>query len=124
MEIQAKIAKRDDDKQLVFGIASRADITDLHGDRISAEVLEKAVYDFVTHSRQGREMHQRGKVADLVESFFITPEKAKILGVDESYINHWYVGFKINDADVWSKIKNGTYSMFSIGGIARRNDNE
>ena len=119
MKIQTKIIKTDD-KQLVFGFASAADIKDLQGDVIPAEVLEQAAYDFVIHSRQGREMHQRGKVADLIESFFITPEKAKILGVDESWINHWYVGFRINDADVWSKIKDGTYSMFSIGGIARR----
>ena len=32
----------------------------------------------------------------------------------------WWIGFKITDKDVWEKVKNGTYQMFSIEGEAER----
>ncbi|MCI8806493.1 MAG: hypothetical protein HFE59_11595, partial [Clostridiales bacterium] len=32
----------------------------------------------------------------------------------------WWVGFHIDDAEVWEKIKNGEYRMFSIEGTAVR----
>jgi hypothetical protein len=31
-----------------------------------------------------------------------------------------WVGFKIDDADVWAKVKSGEYPMFSIQGKAKR----
>lgn len=123
MKLQAKIFKAED-QHLIFGFASAAEVVDSDEDTISAETLEEAAYDFVINSRVGREMHADKQIADLVESFFITPEKAAVLGISEDYINHWFVGFRINDDAVWAKIKDGTYTMLSIGGRARRNDNE
>ena len=117
MKLIGKVAKAD--KQLVFGWASVAEIEDLQGDVIDAGALEKAAYDFVLNSRVGGEMHEVKGVATLVESFFITEEKAQALGIDEGWLNHWWVGFKVLDADVWAKIKSGEYKMFSIGGKAR-----
>ena len=32
----------------------------------------------------------------------------------------WWIGFQVTDADVWEKVKDGTYSMFSIEGEAER----
>ena len=32
----------------------------------------------------------------------------------------WWIGFKVTDDDVWEKVKDGTYSMFSIEGTAER----
>lgn len=32
----------------------------------------------------------------------------------------WWIGFQVTDADVWEKVKDGTYSMFSIEGKAER----
>lgn len=120
MKIQTKIFKADDEKHLIFGFASAADVVDLQNDTISAEELESAAYDFVINSRAGSVMHSGKRVADLIESFFISADKALALGVDGGYINHWFVGFRINDESVWNKIKDGTYSMLSIGGTARR----
>ena len=108
-----------DDKHLVFGWASVAEIEDLQGDLIDAGTLEKAAYDFVLNSRMGGEMHEAKGVATLVESFFINAEKAQAMGIDEQWLNHWWVGFKVTDEEVWGKIKSGEYKMFSIGGKAR-----
>ena len=121
MKLTGKIAKRDDEKFLVFGYASMADVTDSQGDVISIDTLEKAAYDFVLHSRMGGEMHEVMGVATLVESIVFTPEKLAALGLAEDALPHgWFVGFKVNDTEAWQKIKNGDYSMFSIGGRAIR----
>ena len=120
MKIAGEILKRDDDKFLVFGFASVAGIVDSQGDEIDADELEKAAYNFVQFSGMGGEMHRKLNVATLIESLFVTEEKAKLLGIDEKNISKWFVGFKVTDAEVWQKIKNGEYKMFSIGGRAIR----
>ena len=51
VKLTGKIAKRDDEKFLVFGWASMADVTDSQGDIISIDTPEKAAYDFVLHIR-------------------------------------------------------------------------
>lgn len=120
MKITGKFTKRDDDKFLVFGVASAADVVDSQGDVITADDLEKAAYDFVRFSGEGCEMHRKWGVARLIESFFVTADKAEMLGVNKDFIGKWFVGFKVNDAETWQKIKNGDLSMFSIGGRAVR----
>ena len=32
----------------------------------------------------------------------------------------WWIGFQVTDPEVWAKVKDGTYSMFSIEGTAQR----
>ena len=34
----------------------------------------------------------------------------------------WWIGFKVLDEEVWEKVRNGTYPMFSIEGEAERVD--
>lgn len=120
MRLTGKIAKTDDEQRLCFGFASAAEIEDSQGDTISEAELERAVYNYVLNSRVGGEMHATKGVATLVESFFVNAEKMKTLGINETWLNHWWVGFKVNDDAVWEKVKNHNYRMFSIGGRARR----
>ena len=66
-------------------------------------------------------MHERGGVATLVESVVFTEEKQRAMGIPEGTLPvGWWIGFKVLDADVWEKVKDGTYSMFSIEGEAER----
>ena len=117
-----------EDQRLVFGWANvSADvngemIVDAHKDKISPATLEKAAYDYVLNFRDAGQMHAGGSVGRLVESFMVTPEKLKAMGLagDALPVGLW-VGFKIDDADVWGKVKDGTYPAFSIQGRAVRN---
>ena len=34
----------------------------------------------------------------------------------------WWIGFKVTDDEVWKKVKDGTYPMFSIEGEAVREE--
>ena len=122
-----KIEKSSDDKMLAFGWASvsiRANgeqIEDWQEDLIDPEDLEDAVYDYVQLYRDGGEMHERGGVADLVESVIFTKEKMTAMGIPDGTIPvGWWIGFRVTDPDVWKKVKDGTYSMFSIEGDAKR----
>lgn len=119
-----KIAKVDEDQRLVFGwayIAADKDgtvIIDKQGDFIDdPEELAKAAYDFVLESREGDLMHTEIPVSRLVESIVFTPEKLEKMGVPEGTMpTGWWVGFYVDDDDVWAGVKKGTWGAFSIGG--------
>ena len=122
-----KIAKSDDDKHLAFGwakVAIRADgeeIEDWQEDIIEPEELENAAYQYVLLYREGGEMHERGGAAVLVESVVFTEEKMQAMGIPAGTLPiGWWIGFKVTDEDVWEKVKDGTYPMFSIEGEAER----
>lgn len=124
-----KIAKSDDEQMLAFGwanISIRSDgevIEDWQEDIIEPADLENAAYEFVRLYREGGEMHERGGVATLVESVVFTEEKCKAMGIPEGTLPvGWWIGFKVLDKDVWEKVKDGTYSMFSIEGEAERKE--
>ena len=119
----------DSDERLVFGWASVADradgetITDHQGDIVEIGELESAAYDFVQFFREGSDMHERGglDIAVLIESIVFTPDKLTALGLNDGALPHgWWVGFRIIDDEVWEKVKDGTYSMFSIEGYAHK----
>lgn len=122
-----KVMKSDDEKRLAFGWASvsmRVDgevIEDWQGDMIEPGELEEAAYEYVQLYREGGEMHERGGVAVLIESAVFTEEKMQAMGIPEGVLPvGWWIGFKVLDKEVWEKVKNGTYQMFSIEGEAER----
>lgn len=128
-EHRFSIVKSDDEKRLAFGWANVSikvngeQSPDLQGDMIDPDVLEQAAYKFVELYRSGGEMHERGGVAVLVESCVFTKEKMWAIGIPDGLIPEgWWIGFKVLDDDVWQKVKDGEYSMFSIEGEAIREE--
>lgn len=124
---QFSVMKSCDEKKQVFGWASvsvrvQGDVVvDQQDDMIAIEDLESAVYQYTANFGKAGEMHQKSNVGDLIESVVFTSEKAKAMGISlESLPQGWWVGFHIHDEQVWAKIKDGTYSMFSIEGTASR----
>lgn len=122
-----QIVKSDHEKMLAFGWASvsmRVDgqlIEDWQNDVIEPEELEAAAYEYVRLYGDGGEMHERGGVAVLIESVVFTEEKMQVMGIPVGTLPvGWWIGFQVTDKEVWEKIKNGTYSMFSIEGEAER----
>ena len=122
-----KIMKSDDDKMLAFGwanVSMRVDgelIEDWQDDIIEPEELEKAAYEYVLLYREGGEMHERGGAAVLIESVVFTEEKLQAMGIPAGPLPiGWWIGFKVLDEEVWEKVKDGTYPMFSIEGEAER----
>lgn len=126
-----KIMKSDDEKMLAFGwanVSMRVDgelIEDWQEDIIEPEELESAAYEYVLLYREGGEMHERGGAAVLIESVVFTEEKMQAMGIPAGTLPvGWWIGFKVTDKDVWEKVKDGTYPMFSIEGEAERVETE
>lgn len=119
------IIEKKEDQQLVFGWASIIEengnlVIDHDGDIIEEVELEKAFYEFVLNARNAGEMHINKDAGKLVECIVFTKEKQKALGIDLGKVGAW-VGFKVTK-EVFQKVKNGTYQMFSIGGIGVKTD--
>ena len=122
-----KIMKSDDEKMLAFGWASvsiRVDgelIEDWQEDIVEPQELEHAAYKYVCFYREGGEMHERGGAAVLIESVVFTEEKMRAMGIPIGILPiGWWIGFQVLDREVWEKVKDGTYQMFSIEGEAER----
>lgn len=128
-------SKFDEDKRLAFGWASVVSldgepVLDKQGDLIDPDEIEKAAYQYMLVSRKGGEMHKRTvgpdgadepvHVADIVESFVVTPEKIEKMGLPAEMPQGWWVGYKVNDDAAWEKVKSGQYQGFSIHGRGRR----
>ncbi len=127
VEGRFKITKSDNDRMLAFGWASVSMriggelIEDFQQDVVEPEELENAAYKFVEFYREGGEMHERGGAAVLIESVVFTEEKMKAMGIPEGTLPvGWWIGFKVTDQEVWEKVKDGTYPMFSVEGTAQR----
>lgn len=127
-----EFAKVEPDQQLAFGWAYVADdngqvVVDHSGDfvdEVALPDLEKAAYDYVLESREGDEMHVTTTgVAKLVESVLVTPEKLAAMGLDGARTG-WWVGFKVQDPEVWAKVKSGEYPQFSIRGVGFRDEED
>lgn len=124
------ITKVDDEQRLVFGWLSVSQdengnlIIDHQGDIIEPDELERMAYDFVLEARRAGEMHKRWEgVGRLVESMVFTPEKMEALGIPPGTLPvGWWVGFRIDDDEVWAKVKSGEYRAFSIGGTGIREE--
>lgn len=114
--------------QIVFGWANvtvQEDGTtpfDWQGDMIETEVLETAAYNFVlAHGLANQEHEWDTECGWLVESMMFTKEKMQAMGIPEGTIPEgWFVGFYIPDPDVYKKVVDGEYNMFSIEGYAQR----
>lgn len=127
VDIDFEISKAKPDEQLVSGWASvsvNADGSiplDWQDDIIRPEVLEKAAVDFMQEYRESGVMHEGGPVGTVVESIVFTKEKQEILGIPEGTVPiGWFVTIKVHDSEVFAKVKNGTFKMFSIQGTCKR----
>lgn len=117
-------------QQLVFGWANvsiQEDGTtpfDWEGDVINTDVLEAAAYNLVLNHQfpmLNQEHMYDTECGFLVESMMFTKDKMAALGIPEGIIPEgWFVGFYIPDPEVYKKVLDGTYNMFSIEGTAVR----
>lgn len=123
------IKKSNEDKMQAFGWASISiiengdQIEDWQNDMIDPEDLENAAYEYVLNYRGNGEMHEPDKriVGTIIESVVFTPEKMAAMSIPEGTLPiGWWIGVQVSDPEVWKKIKDGTYTMFSIEGTAER----
>lgn len=94
---------------------------DWQGDVIRPEVLEKAAVDFMLNYRTSGEMHHGESKGVVVESIVMTKDKQAAMGIPEGTVPEgWFITVKIEDPEVFEKVKSGKYRMFSIQGRGKR----
>lgn len=127
VDIGFNLYKAKESEQLVSGWANvsvNADGSiplDWQDDVIAPEVLEKAAIGFMLDYRDSGVMHEGGSVGTVVESIVFTKEKQEAIGIPEGTVPQgWFITVKVHDKDVFAKVKDGTYRMFSIQGTCRR----
>lgn len=124
----AIIVRKSEDKRLVFGwanvVATPDDeiVKDRQQDMIlNSWELEKAAYNYMIRSRQAGEEHLQVGVGKAVESMVFTKDKMDQLGIPQGTLPvGWWIGFHVNDNDVWELVKSGDYSCFSVHGTGLR----
>jgi Putative phage serine protease XkdF len=126
--LSGNITKLDNDQRVCWGWSSVTvdkgkPVVDLQGDIIETDDLQKAVWEFMSSDRVSATMHGRDasgkpvRTGTVVDSIVITADLGKALGLEPGR-EGWFVGVKVDDPEVWAGVKDGTYSMFSIGGKA------
>jgi hypothetical protein len=131
------ITKRNDEKKQVFGWALVSaqwetdtagkpvlkKLVDYQKDIVDEDEMEKIAYQFVLKYRNGGDMHidEEAGTATCIESICMTVEKQQAMGIPEGVVPvGWWIGFQINDDDLWDKVKKGDRKAFSIEGTAVR----
>ena len=127
IDVGFDISKAREDEGLVSGWANVAINKDgsvpldWQDDVIAPETLEKAAIDFMLDYRSSGEMHKGDSKGTVVESIVFTKEKQQAIGIPEGTVPEgWFITVKVHDPEVFAKVKDGTYKMFSIQGTAKR----
>ena len=109
------------EERIVTGIVLQPDIVDGHGEVVSEETIKKAAYRFLADynsvTRLGLQHKHFNKDIDLLESYIV--KQSMLLGNKIVKKGSWIVTVKVNDDTIWSMIKSGQVTGFSIGGRAK-----
>lgn len=118
-EEEGTIIKRNDEKQLVYGIVLEPEKVDGQNDIISAEEIEKTAHSYLKKSRVVGSNHVEKADANVVESY-IAPANFTMKG-EPVVEGSWILAVKIEDDTLWQQVKQGGYNAFSVGGYGQRN---
>lgn len=115
IEVTVKVKKAlDEEQQLFTAVVLEPEVTDLHGDIYSHEVVEKAAHDFMLNSQQGNLQHMiNTDDMSVVESWVTTEDM--ILGEQAIVKGTWLMTTKIHSEEIWALCKSGGFTVFSVG---------
>lgn len=119
-----EIAKANDEEQTVCGVVLAPETTDAQGDIYSAEVIRKAAFNFLASYNDSTKLgHQHkdfknwdGRFA-LVESYLAPMDFALASTLVKA--GSWIMTVKVLDPKIWTMVKSGAITGFSIGGKAK-----
>ena len=108
-----RIAKTDEDKQIVFGEVYAPNILDAHGDMMLSDDIESMAHNFL------REVNLTQKVDtnhdNVANGTYPVESFVARAGDPDGYTEGaWVLGVKIADESVWDSIKKGELNGFSV----------
>ena len=117
-----ELYKLDDEQKLIYGVVLVPDVEDLQGDICSKEDIQEAAHDYLVNSRLVKAQHRAPTDADVVECY-IAPVDIPI-GKGIAPAGSWVMVTKVNSAAMWTAIKKGDITGYSIGGRGTREEIE
>ena len=121
---------QNEEKRIVSGPIMVADLPIYRRDEdrgeyyvtFDADTIRAIVYKFFKNGRgvEANTMHAE-IVPDvfLIESHFVSEAHPVPAGFPELTVGSWFGSYKIDNDDVWAKVKDGTFNGFSVEGMFR-----
>ncbi len=113
------IAKSVDiEKQIFTAVVLRPNEVDAHGDIYDEDTVEKACHQYNSFCRKANLQH-------LVETDLATPVESYIAPADFDLGNgqvkkgDWIMSMKVHDKELWEMCKEGKFTGFSVGCMAK-----
>jgi len=115
------IVKKDDEKRLVYGLVYPVGKVDTQGDYANADEVEKACHNFMAKLDSTAKVDtghnlQIAKDVKIVQCYIVAKG-------DELYPEDpgaWAIVVKVDNEEIWSQVKDGTFTGFSMYGTAER----
>ena len=130
-EARSNFAIQSEDRRIVSGALMLADTPIYRNDQngeyyvtFTKETIEKIAQKFFKKGYQSNVnlMHDEMQAVDgitLYESFIVDPSRgiAPMKGFEDAPEGSWFGSFKVENDEVWQKIKSGEFKGFSVEGI-------
>lgn len=128
-QITMQVAKVDDSDNMVYAwgminTKNGEDYYDTDNQHFPKEVTIKACIDFMRNARVHKAMHKGAQVGEVVFMFPAHDEVLKQFGVNDLGQEGMWIGIQVDDEDVMTKFRDGTYADVSMGGGASFEDVE
>lgn len=120
------IAKRDEEKRIVFGPILIPEHVDLQDDVMSEEEIEKAAHNFLAKynvEKKAAHMHEDFDVSHEVVESYVAPVDFEMNG-RKIVKGTWLMAMRILDNDIWEQVKSGEIRGFSPGGTGRKTEEQ
>ncbi|NQT91437.1 MAG: hypothetical protein HQ559_01655 [Lentisphaerae bacterium] len=112
-----EIMKDEDEERIVGGIVYEAEVVDAQDDFTDADEIKKTMFDFMENCQTFQCMHKTGrKNVTVLECFQADADTKK--GGGKIKKGAWWLTVRVNDDKLWSDIKSGDLTGFSMGGKA------
>lgn len=108
------------EERYVFGVVLEPDVVDSQNDTYSAEEVRKAAHRFMeAHAQLGKQHSEivTGKLK-ILESYVAPVDFA--VGEQVIKAGTWLLAIRVVDDELWTAVKAGSFTGFSIGGTAIR----
>ena len=108
------------EERFVFGVVLEPDVVDTQKDTYSAAEVRKAAHRFMeAHAQLGKQHAEivTGKLK-ILESYVAPVDFA--VGSEVVKAGTWMLAIRVVDDELWTAVKSGSFTGFSIGGTAIR----
>src|SRR5690606_1112254 len=122
-EYRSNIVKVNSEERIVTGIVLKPNVEDLQGDIVSEEEIRKAMFSFMEWFGTLGYMHKDyNRNLKLIENYQAPQDLTFTIGGERVIVKKgtWLMTVKVNDDEIWEKVRAGEITGFSVKGYGVR----